>query len=223
MVGLRADGTIEIACAQKWATPIFTARDPHHGELAPRWIELFHGLATPEQSSPHAPLAKSALYESRFDLLSRSDPALQRLRAFCEGALLEVVHQLNARHWPPDTTVRIEMRESWFHLTRDGGYHDVHSHSMCSWCGIYYVACAGCRVRPPNGVNRFYDPRPGVEAYHDFGTAYLNAETGWDIPPEDGLLVLFPSYLRHSALPYFGERERVVVAFNAAVTRAPRA
>ncbi|RUM52635.1 MAG: hypothetical protein DSY86_04935, partial [Marinomonas sp.] len=27
----------------------------------------------------------------------------------------------------------------------------------------------------------------------------------------------FPSYLRHSALPYFGQKDRVVVAFNCVI------
>ena len=30
-----------------------------------------------------------------------------------------------------------------------------------------------------------------------------------------GQLVIFPSWLMHEVLPYLGERERIVVAFNA--------
>jgi hypothetical protein len=38
-----------------------------------------------------------------------------------------------------------------------------------------------------------------------------------DAPIENGLLLLFPSYLLHSGLPYSGQEDRVVIAFNAKV------
>ena len=38
-----------------------------------------------------------------------------------------------------------------------------------------------------------------------------------DVPLEDGLLMLFPSYLLHSGLPYRGGQDRVLIAFNAHV------
>ena len=36
---------------------------------------------------------------------------------------------------------------------------------------------------------------------------------------DEGKLILFPGYVRHSALPYHGKTDRVVVAFNARVSR----
>ena len=38
-----------------------------------------------------------------------------------------------------------------------------------------------------------------------------------DIEPIPGQLVLFPSWLAHQALPYSGEKERVIISFNASV------
>ena len=37
------------------------------------------------------------------------------------------------------------------------------------------------------------------------------------IKPEDGLLVLFPSYLQHYQSLYIGAKDRIVIAFNAQV------
>lgn len=208
----------------RWATPLYTVRNPE-AELwrTPLLAHLYAQADDPHRASPHAPLAKRGLFESRFDLFADDHPEVSRVADFCRGAVREVARELNQAHWPSGLDVRVDVRESWFHITRDGGYHDAHAHSMCSWCGIYYVECGDCTARPPNGVNRFYDPRPGVEAYHDFGTAYLTAETGIDIPPQNGLLIVFPSYLRHAAVPYRGERDRVVIAFNAAVVEAKEA
>jgi hypothetical protein len=37
----------------------------------------------------------------------------------------------------------------------------------------------------------------------------------YDPPLQEGLLLIFPSHLLHSGLPYRGESERLVIAFNA--------
>ena len=39
----------------------------------------------------------------------------------------------------------------------------------------------------------------------------------WDVTPQEGELILFPSFLPHKALPYTGERDRIIVSFNAQI------
>ena len=50
----------------------------------------------------------------------------------------------------------------------------------------------------------------------DIGNAYLQVNTV-DVAPEAGKLVLFPAYLPHMAMPYEGERDRIIVSFNVQV------
>jgi len=47
----------------------------------------------------------------------------------------------------------------------------------------------------------------------DYGNSYLGRYYV-DVQPMEGRLVLFPSYLMHSALPYIGTGDRIVLAFN---------
>jgi uncharacterized protein (TIGR02466 family) len=201
----------------RWVTRLYTARNPLHERLRAGLRERLYALEASEAASRIAPLAKSGLYESRFDLFERDLPELRTLRAFCEAVVEQVARGLHENVWEPAARVRVQIVDSWFHITRDGGYHDVHSHAMCSWCGIYYVDIGDSTLRPPNGINRFYDPRGNTESFSDLGTKYLREESCVDMPPEDGALLLFPSYLRHSALPYRGTRDRIVVAFNASI------
>jgi hypothetical protein len=42
-----------------------------------------------------------------------------------------------------------------------------------------------------------------------------------DVPPIPGTLVLFPAYLLHSGLPYKGDKDRVLLAFNTTSTLTP--
>ena len=109
--------------------------------------------------------------------------------------------------------------DSWYHITNAGGFHDAHFHHGCSWCGIYYVRVGDSGTRPsggaPNGGSRFYCPLTCGGQYRDFGNRYLGGTL--DMPVEDGLLVIFPSFLLHSGLPYQGAQDRIVIAFNARV------
>ena len=63
----------------------------------------------------------------------------------------------------------------------------------------------------PNGAIEFIDPRPAVGVFDFPG---ITATGTWTLLPEPGLMLLFPSWLRHSVLPYFGDKSRITIAFN---------
>ncbi len=50
----------------------------------------------------------------------------------------------------------------------------------------------------------------------DMGNAYLQ-QAHYDVVPEPGMLILFPAFLNHKAMPYAGEQDRIVVSFNAQI------
>ena len=69
-----------------------------------------------------------------------------------------------------------------------------------------------------NGVTRLYGPPFHAlgGAYVDLGNAYLQPPSV-DIEPIPGQLLLFPSWLAHQAMPYDGDKELVIISFNASV------
>ena len=104
----------------------------------------------------------------------------------------------------------------WFRLGIYGfvfgyGYHDAHNHPNCSWCGIYCIEKGNSNQKNQNGINRFHSPLNSSMA--DAGNYYLQAGA-WDWEPKDGHLLVFPSYLMHSALPYNGDIDRIIMSFN---------
>jgi uncharacterized protein (TIGR02466 family) len=115
--------------------------------------------------------------------------------------------------------LEIDFPDSWYHITNAGGFHDAHLHHGCSWCGIFYLQVGqsdgpGKRSEgAPNGGSRFYSPLDRGGGYRDAGNRYL--VPALDLPIENGLLLIFPSYLLHSGLPYQGQIDRIVIAFNA--------
>jgi hypothetical protein len=50
----------------------------------------------------------------------------------------------------------------------------------------------------------------------DMGNAWMQNST-LDVAPTEGELIVFPAFLPHKAMPYVGERDRIVVSFNAQI------
>lgn len=211
-----------------WPTVLFTAQWAEHERHRQGLIEHFLSLRDRAERVIDSGVGLTAkpergLFESRFDLFETSEhPDVLALVAFLDAAVRDAVWQINGRAVDPGR-LRVKWDDSWFHITNDGGFHDAHYHSACSWCGIYYVrageAPASKPSHAPNGVNRFYSPFVLGGTFKDYGNAYLE-QTSIDVPPRDGMVVLFPSYLLHSALPYRGAEDRIVVAFNTSTTLA---
>jgi uncharacterized protein (TIGR02466 family) len=210
-----------------WATPFYQRSWSDHATEATGIISHLCDIKSRETAriaSGVAPAAKSAtgLFESNFDLFASPHPGLAKFVAFAAETVRAAVAHVNGSRLNPDQ-LRVSFPDSWFHITNGGGFHDAHYHGSCSWCGIYYLQAGDSGRGPergaPNGGNRFYSPLACGGGYKDYGNQYLDM-TYVDPPPRDGLLILFPSYLLHSALPYRGERDRIVISFNSCTAPA---
>jgi len=80
----------------------------------------------------------AALYESHFNLFRVQDPAVQELKAFCWNQLLSLIARLNSYDLPTVNRLQI-FNDSWFHITRRGGFFGLHNHPNASWSGVYCV------------------------------------------------------------------------------------
>ena len=208
-----------------FATPIVTVRIPQAEALNPELERLFlereregdtwrHGY--------HIGTQVGAIFESRFDLFEWPDPPVQRLAEAVHDVLYHVVARCN-NYQDAEMEGLAFYYDSWFHITRKGGYQSIHYHPRASWSGIYAVhpgdAVPG---RPESGQVKFYDPRGATFMHVDPGNERLDPRftaTPVYLGHQAGQLVIFPSWLMHEVLPYMGERERVVVAFNAWLRR----
>ncbi len=143
---------------------------------------------------------------------------LNNLMSFVKESLKALFYELwNRQDQSPFTEdVKVKIIESWYHITQYGGYHDTHSHHAVSWSGIYFLDVKECG--PKNGNIRFYKPFTTVESYQDdIGLSWCKNDM-IDIFPKNGEIVLFPGFLPHAALPYFGKSDRMAIAFNMIIT-----
>lgn len=214
-MAFQSNSSEDMRTITRWATRIFVLDNPCHHEIKQGLADHCYALENSgQEESTVAPGAKGNMFESKFNFFQHDNEAVRQLRDYCLASVHRVGATVNGNLWLPNARVQVRATESWCHITRSGGYHDVHAHPMCSWCGIYYIDPGETDAAKMNGCNRFYEPRPNVVHFSDYATQYLYQEGSIDLPPKEGQLVIFPSYMRHAALPYSGQDDRIVVAFN---------
>lgn len=213
------DAQSETEIAPVFAVPLAQATHPDHASLNQELKQLLlQREADPRARNPNPSLAQQPqVFESSFDLFAWKEPCIARLREFCWLQLARVVAQLNGYTGEEMSRIRIHSH-TWFHVTRHGGFVITHTHPMASWSGVYCVA-PGERApdRPDSGVLRFHNPHHYSNTFLDPGNARLAApfhHGTWSVPLRSGQLVIFPSWLSHEVLPFYGGDERITVAFN---------
>jgi hypothetical protein len=159
-----------------------------------------------------------ALWESNFQLFDWPDRPVAELRDYCWQQLYRAIGELNG--YTRDELLRLHIgAESWFHITRKGGYFALHNHPMASWSGVYCVAAGDDRSGiEDSGLLSFVSPMAANTMYIDMAIARMGQPYAYgprNFKLKAGQLVLFPSWVLHEVRPYFGEGERITVAFNA--------
>ena len=204
-----------------WASHIYCFKDDKHSSKKDELISYVYDLKDQGKASGVSDIAKKNLFESKFDFFNSELQAVQELKVFCEESLITVIKDVNQYDDDYMSNLVPDLRESWAHITNNNGYHDTHKHLNTSWGGIYYVNAGECGqvvdedgILRMNGSNRFYSP---IQYFTlDPSMQYLRHDVA-DISPEDGVLVIFPAYLLHSATPYTGKKDRVVISFNSII------
>lgn len=157
------------------------------------------------------------VFESDFNLFSWPDACIQELREFAWTALGRTIQDLNGYTAEEMRSMQISSH-TWYHVTRHGGFTIAHTHPMASWSGVYCVDPGTSPPdRPESGILRFHNPHFYSNVFLDSGNARLRApyhHGTWSVRFLPGHLVLFPSWLQHEVLPFYGHDERITVAFN---------
>jgi uncharacterized protein (TIGR02466 family) len=216
-----ADGALQ----RHWPVPMAVHHFAQAAQVNPVLGQAFRAIREADRKAP-----PGVLYASSDDLLRRIDlPEFTALIKFIVASLNATAQDANSSAWPPGRhKLELELMGVWFQIQNGGSFHDVHTHGNCSWSGVYYVQIDSPERRTGhsqfgalNGATRFYSPMFMLQggAYVDRGNAWMQQAT-LDVMPKEGDLVLFPSFLPHKAMPYSGERDRIIVSFNAQI-RSP--
>lgn len=146
-------------------------------------------------------------FHSESDLFLWENPCIDELRGMVNSL---VGYMANTAGIKEGEQINITMA-GWANVVRQGHYHMPHNHPNNLWSGVYYVS----EGTPDdsvsnNGLFEFCDPRPAADMVNMEGAEVLR----YQVRPQPGLMIMFPSYVNHYVHPFIGDGERISIAFN---------
>lgn len=224
-----------------WGTPFLDSKNENHNteklrEECLQWggdsRVINNSFLTDRTNMGSVPgeIIKSGIYESTFNFLKEAEERecseIIILNRWLEVAIgdmfwdyfIESGHYRNVDYEFDNLDMKredvyVDIRESWLHITGNGGSHGAHDHLGFSWAFIYYVDIGDSTSK--NGQNVFYSyGRGGRDVNQEFGDFYKSYDLH-TVVPENGKLSLFPADVVHSAHVYLTKNKpRVVIAGN---------
>jgi uncharacterized protein (TIGR02466 family) len=161
-----------------------------------------------EQLTPSTRRSNIGGWRSETNFLEWPDAAIKQFDIEIQKAISETITATSG-----ENTFQGYLKiNAWVNLLRKGHYNSVHNHPESAWSGVYYVdAGTSDTTNPLSGVLELLDPRPFVEMVAIPGTPFGRPVR---IDAENGLMVIFPSWLYHHVHAYSGMTDRIAIAFN---------
>lgn len=98
----------------------------------------------------------------------------------------------------------------WANINPQYGSNKIHDHANSLFSGVYYI-----QTPENSGDLTFYDPReaktfykPPLKEYNQYSADAVKFK------PVPGLLLVFPSWLKHGVDPNMSSEERISISFN---------
>ncbi len=105
---------------------------------------------------------------------------------------------------------KITILEMWSIVNKKKTFNVQHSHPNSLLSAAYYV-----KAKKNSGSIKFFDPKemkvmyhPPIKSYHEISAEVIKIE------PEEGKLLIFPSYLNHAVEENQSDEDRIVISFN---------
>lgn len=172
--------------------------------------QLVTEIKSRARAGPGIVKANAGSWHSELDLLSWDAPCINAFRE----RLTTMAQELGNLSITPgarrkDQPLRMV---AWANLAYQGDYHELHDHPGSHWSGVYYATgIPEDNEHPSAGRMELLDPRTGINMMPLEGSTLSNRVL---VDPEPGLMVCFPSWLKHLVHPMRRPGERVSLSFN---------
>ena len=171
-------------------------------------------IVTEDSSLTSEPLNKATTGGSQTGELDLQPQALAQLETAIRTAVTAYCENLNeaglAHHQALSRAGNDYGVRAWGTVLASGGRQTPHIHPTAWISGVYYVAVPE-DLTDNSGAIQFGLP-PERAGITNKLPENFQVET---IKPEEGLLVLFPSYMYHQTLPFESSEARISIAFDA--------
>ena len=96
----------------------------------------------------------------------------------------------------------------WASVYPKGAWVPLHDHRPLHWSAAYYV-----KTHKDCGNIIFTDPKEYALSNEPENTRW-RGNVMHSVEPTDGMLLIFPSYLKHETLPNEVDEDRIIISFN---------
>jgi len=112
---------------------------------------------------------------------------------------------------------KVKVSNFWFNINRKKDHNKMHTHLGSIFSGVYYI-------KVPDNCGRLVLEDPNTQLMQSFLNYWhlkteFNEYTSmvWNISPDLGDLVIFPSWMSHYVEPNMSDEDRISLSFNTAL------
>lgn len=124
--------------------------------------------------------------------------------------MVTVLDQIIAKCCDSVQLPKLNFYNMWFNINKKGSFNTLHNHQGSILSGVYYVDVPDAGMGNIEFLRdddyQYYMPQ--LKKYNQF-TSQKASYT-----PKTGMLLIFPSWLKHQVLPNNSDKERVSISFN---------
>ena len=160
------------------------------------------------------PFVKDGVKESNFDFFERTHDVkiISNLFDFIHDCMYNVQLYMNREFC--ESHYYETKYAAWYHITNNNGYHDYHAHGK-TFSAFYVIHGDPNAQENNNGLFLFRDFTEPPETDDPFcNYPWLRHDRIYAPRQTDGSLCIFPGWINHSAKPYTGEKDRIVMSVN---------
>ena len=105
------------------------------------------------------------------------------------------------------------IKEMWLNIAKEGGYQEEHTHGAAMFSGVLYL-----QVNEESGYFQFINPLPSEATLMQCSNIFTDSYT---IFPKNGMIVLFPGWMKHRVLSNKTNQDRISISFNIKINFIP--
>ena len=172
-------------------------------------------LTSPDRNSYGSKLAGVINEEP---MMNENDFIQAGANKFIEQCIYAYIIEASKKFGYKDCSISTFIREAWLVSQFANEYNPIHNHLGCEISSVIYL-----NVPKMKGLRNLKTKAGKVDNDGDLNFIYSSGDRGTDIlengkmriVPEEGLMIVFPSFLYHAVYPFIGDGERRSIAFNA--------
>lgn len=187
------------SCHTLFPTALFSFKLKDYETLNRQLLQVIYAL---KAADPGHTLSNVLGWHSKVNLFDL--PELQEFKHLVNGAIAQAAQAIGYGD------VKIIPANCWANVNPKYASNKIHDHANCLLSGVYYV-----KTPPDSGHLVFYDPRQAKTFYKpnvSTLTPYIGDAVNY--VSEAGMLLIFPSWLKHGVEPNLSEDDRVSISFN---------